>query len=181
LKATAEPLRHRPELGTVRLDISNEDELRTAYEAMAAHLGVASAELAVQAMAPIGVPTVVRTAEDASFGALMSFGVGGVATDLLGDQSFRVLPLTDTDAKELIRGVRAAPMLFGYRGSVSVDVAALEELLLRVARLADSLPEVAELELNPVLVAVDGISVLDATVRVAAPSARLDTGPRRMQ
>ena len=181
LKATAEQLRHRPELGTVRLDISNEDELQTAYEAMAARLGVASAELAVQAMAPIGVPTVVRTAEDASFGALMSFGVGGVATDLLGDQSFRVLPLTDTDAKELIRGVRAAPMLFGYRGSVSVDVAALEQLLLRVARLADNLPEVAELELNPVLVAVDGISVLDATVRVAAPSARLDTGPRRMQ
>ena len=72
-------------------------------------------------------------------------------------------------------------MLFGYRGSVSVDVAALEELLLRVAHLADGLPEVAELELNPVLVAVDGISVLHATVRVAAPSARLDTGPRRMQ
>jgi acyl-CoA synthetase (NDP forming) len=89
LKATAEQLRHRPELGTVRLDISNEDELRTAYEAMAAHLGVASAELAVQAMAPIGVPTVVRTAEDASFGALMSFGVGGVATDLLGDHQRR--------------------------------------------------------------------------------------------
>ena len=72
-------------------------------------------------------------------------------------------------------------MLFGYRGSVTVDVAALEQLLLRVARLADSLPEVAELELNPVVVAADGISVLDATVRVTAPSARLDTGPRRMQ
>jgi acyl-CoA synthetase (NDP forming) len=165
LKATAEPLRHRPELGTVTLDIAGEEELRAAY----------------RVMAPAGVPTVVQTADDASFGALMSFGIGGVATDLLGDRAFRVLPLTDTDVTELVHGVRAAPLLFGYRGSEPVDVAALEQLLLRVARLAHELPEVAELELNPVIVSRTGISVLRATARVARPSARLDTGPRRMR
>ncbi len=179
LKATAQPFRHRPDLGTVRLDIADEDGLRAAYQAMTGRLGAVAA-LAVQAMAPPGVATVIRTADDPSFGALVSFGVGGVATELLGDHGFRVLPLTDLDAAELVRSVRAAPLLFGYRGSEPVDVAALEALLLRVTRLADDLPEVAELELNPVIVAASGVTVLGATARIAPPSARLDAGPRRM-
>jgi acyl-CoA synthetase (NDP forming)/RimJ/RimL family protein N-acetyltransferase len=179
LKATAEPFRHRPELGTVRLDIADEDELRAAFQAMTARLGAAAA-LAVQAMVPPGVATVIRTADDPSFGALVSFGVGGVATELLGDHGFRVLPLTDLDAAELVRSVRAAPLLFGYRGSEPVDVGALEALLLRATRLADDLPEVAELELNPVVVAESGVSVLRATARIAPPAARLDAGPRRL-
>jgi acyl-CoA synthetase (NDP forming)/GNAT superfamily N-acetyltransferase len=181
LKATAESLRHRPELGTVRLDIASEDELRAAYQAMTERLGGATAGLAVQAMAPPGVAVVVRTAEDPSFGALVSFGVSGVATDLLGDHAFRILPLTDVDAAELVRTVRAAPLLFGYRGTEPVDVAALEQLLLRVGRLADDLPEVAELELNPVIVGPSGTSVLRASARIAVPTARLDAGPRRMR
>jgi acyl-CoA synthetase (NDP forming) len=148
---------------------------------MAARLGVAEARLAVQAMAPAGVPVVVRTVDDASFGALMSFGVGGVATDLLGDQAFRVLPLTDMDVAELVRSVRAAPLLFGYRGSEPVDVGALEQLLLRVGQLASDLPAVAELGLNPVIVSATGVSVLRATASVARPSLRLDLGPRRMR
>jgi acyl-CoA synthetase (NDP forming)/RimJ/RimL family protein N-acetyltransferase len=180
LKATEERFRHRPELGTVRLDIGSEAELLAAYEAMTARLGPA-AGLAVQAMAPPGVATVIRTAEDPSFGALISFGVGGVATDLLGDRAFHVLPLTDVDAADLVRAVRAAPLLFGYRGSEPVDVAALEQLLLRVACLADDVPEVAVLELNPVIAGPSGTFVLDATARVAVPASRLDEGPRRMR
>jgi len=180
VKATAPMLRHRPELGTVRLDISDEGELLAAYQAMVTRLG-AGADLAVQAMAPPGVPTVVRIADDPSFGAVILFGVGGVATELLGDHAFRVLPLTDRDAAELVRSVRAAPLLFGYRGSEPVDVDALEALLLRVACLADDLPEVAELELNPVIVAGTGTTVLDATARVTPPTARPDTGPRRLR
>jgi len=132
-------------------------------------------------MAPPGVAAVIRTAEDPSFGTLVSFGLGGVATELLGDHGFRALPLTDLDAAELVRSVRAAPLLFGYRGSAPVDVPALETLLLRVARLADDLPEVAELELNPVVVAAHGTTVLGATGRVGAPAARLDAGPRRLR
>ena len=146
---------------------------------MTARLGAAAGP-AVQSMAPPGVATVIRTADDPSFGALVSFGVGGVATELLGDHGFRVLPLTDLDAAELVRSVRAAPLLFGYRGSEPVDVGALETLLLRVTRLADDLPEVAELELNPAVVAASGVSVLGATARIARPPARLDAGPRRL-
>jgi acyl-CoA synthetase (NDP forming)/GNAT superfamily N-acetyltransferase len=182
LKTTAEPLRHRPELGTVRLDISSEQELRTAYQSMTTRLGGAErARLAVQAMAPPGVATVIRTAEDPAFGALISFGVAGVATDLLGDRAFRVLPLTDVDAADLVRAVRAAPLLFGYRGSEPVDVAALEQLLLRIGLLADDLPEVAALDLNPVIVGDKGTFVLGATARVAVPASRLDEGPRRLR
>jgi acyl-CoA synthetase (NDP forming) len=180
LKATAPAFRHRPELGTVRLDIAGEDELSAAYDAMTARLGP-GAELAVQAMAPPGVATVVRAADDPSFGAVVSFGLGGVATELLGDHGFRVLPLTDLDAAELVRSVRAAPLLFGYRGSAPVDVGALETLLLRVARLADELPEVAELELNPVIAGESGLTVLGAAGRIAPPVVRLDTGPRRLR
>jgi acyl-CoA synthetase (NDP forming) len=106
--------------------------------------------------------------------------VSGVATDLLGDRAVRVLALTDLDAAELVRAVRAAPLLVGYRGSEPVDVDALELLLLRAARWADDLPEVAELELNPVIVSASGTSVLRATARVAAPTVRLDAGPRRV-
>jgi acyl-CoA synthetase (NDP forming) len=84
------------------------------------------------------------------------------------------------DAAELVRSVHAAPILFGYRGSEPVDVTAVERLLLRVARLADDLPEVVALELNPVVVATSGLSVLGATARLARPPARLDTGPRRL-
>ena len=179
LKATAEPLRHRPELGSVRLDIASATELTGAFEAITGRLGGA-AELAVQAMVPPGIATVIRMIEDPSLGALVSFGIGGVATDLLGDHAFRVVPMFDVDAAELVRSVRAAPLLFGYRGSPPVDVAALEELLLRVARLADDVPELTELELNPVIAAAAGCSVLRASARLVRPTARLDAGPRRL-
>jgi len=180
LKATAPSLRHRPDLGAVRLDIDSEEDLREAYGQMTAHLGGPTAALTVQAMAPPGVATVIRIREDPAFGALVSFGVGGAATDLLGDRAFRIVPMTDLDAAELIRSVRAAPLLFGYRGSEPVNVKALEQLLLRVARLADDLPEVAELELNPVVASSGALSVLQASARLSLPTARLDTGPRRL-
>lgn len=181
LKATAPSLRHRPELGSVRLDIGSEEELRAAYRVMTARLSGPAAGLIVQAMAAPGIATVIRIEEDPSFGALMSFGLGGIATDLLGDRAFRIVPLTDLDAAELIRSVRAAPLLFGYRGSEPMDVQALEQLLLRVSRLADDLPEVAELELNPVIVSSSGVSVLRASARLDAPTTRPDAGPRRLR
>ena len=143
LKATAEHLRHRIDLGGVRLELTQPGDLRVSYHVMVARLGE-DADLVVQAMAPPGVATVIASKEDAAFGPLVSFGLGGVATDLLGDQAWRAVPLTDSDASELVREPRAAPLLFGYRGAAPVDVAGVEDVLLRVARLADDLPEVAE-------------------------------------
>lgn len=178
LKATADHLRHRIDLGGVRLELTQPGDLRVSFHVMVARLGD-DADLVVQAMAPPGVATVIASKEDAAFGPVVSFGLGGVATDLLGDQAWRAVPLTDSDASELVREPRAAPLLFGYRGAAPVDVAGVEDVLLRVARLADDLPEVAELELNPVVVSEKGLAVLGADVRVAPP-ARTDIGPRRM-
>lgn len=181
LKATAEHLRHRPDLSSVRLGLGSEAELRAAYATMWDFLGGAEAGLAVQAMAPAGVAAVVGVTEDPSFGALVSFGLAGVATDLLEDRAFRILPLTDLDVADLVRSIRAAPLLFGYRGAEPVDVPALQDVLLRVGRLADQIPEVAEVVINPVIVSAEGVSVPTGGVRVAPAVLNDDLGPRRMR
>ncbi|MGH3345173.1 MAG: GNAT family N-acetyltransferase [Carbonactinosporaceae bacterium] len=181
LKTMAPQLRDRADLGGVDLDIRGEPELRASFAAMSARLGdPGPAHLVVQAMADPGVATVLQTREDPSFGSVVSFGLAGPASELLEDRAYRILPLTDVEAGELVRAVRAAPMLFGYRGTEPVDVPALERLLLRVSRLADDLPELAELELDPVVVGSAGVAVLGARARAAPPPAR-DLGPRALR
>ena len=188
LKSAASLHLYRPELGGVRLEIVDEDQLRAAFEAAE----LAEPELVVQRMAPPGVAVSVGAVEDPTFGPLVSFGVAGVATDLLGDRAYRILPLSDLDAAELVRSVRAAPLLFGYGGAPPVDVAALEQLLLKVARLADELADVTgpdvppgahlhSLELNPVIVGASGLRVLAAQARLGQPVPRADMGPRRIR
>jgi acyl-CoA synthetase (NDP forming)/RimJ/RimL family protein N-acetyltransferase len=183
LKSTAPWLRHRSELGGVRLDLADDDAVRTAFGAIPS-----SEPVIVQEMAAPGVATVVEVLDDPSFGALVSFGVGGVATDLLGDRAYRTLPLTDLDAAELVRAPRAWPLLNGYRGAEPVDVPALEDLLLRVARLADDLPEVLRLRLEPVIVGPAhrghggrSLVVAGGTCTVGPPTGRVEPGPRRMR
>ena len=181
LKATAPHLRHRADLGAVRLDIAREGELRNDLAEMKAQLERhGSADLVVQAMAPVGVSCVVRSTEDPLFGPVVEFGVGGPPTDLLGDVARRNPPLREGDVADLVRGVRAAPLLFGYRGSEPVAVEALEDVVARVSALADDLPQVAELELNPVIAAPEGVTVLGARVRLAPPPGRTDTDTRRL-
>ncbi|MFK4545966.1 acyl-CoA synthetase (NDP forming)/GNAT superfamily N-acetyltransferase [Streptomyces tendae] len=181
LKATAPHLRHRADLGGVRLDLADEEQLRRAYAELTELFG-SPAELrpVVQGMAPRGVDTVVRAVIDPAAGAVLSFGLAGAATQLLGDMAHRLIPVTDRDATSLIRSIRTAPLLFGWRGSAPVDAAALEELLLRVSRLVDDHPEVVAVTLEPVVVAPHGLSVLGASVRLAPPPARDDLGPRTL-
>ncbi|MGW2327984.1 bifunctional acetate--CoA ligase family protein/GNAT family N-acetyltransferase [Streptomyces sp. NPDC001700] len=181
LKPTAPHLRHRTDLGGVRLDLGGETELRRAYAELTAHLGPAEElGLVVQRMAPRGVDTVVRAAIDPGAGAVLSFGLAGAPSELLGDTAHRLVPATDRDAAELIRSIRTAPLLFGWRGSHPVDTAALEELLLRVSRLVDDHPEVVAVDLEPVVVAQRGLSVLGASARLAPPPVRTDLGPRHL-
>jgi len=103
------------------------------------------------------------------FGPLVVFGLGGVATDVLGDRSAQLTPLTDTDAAALIRSVRAGPLLLGHRGAPAADLAPLQDILLRVSRLADDLPQIAEVDLNPVITRPDGAHVIG---RADPPAAR---------
>ncbi|MFE1027883.1 GNAT family N-acetyltransferase [Streptomyces sp. NPDC058818] len=181
LKATAPHLRHRADLGGVRLDLADEEQLRRAYAELTELFGKPQ-ELrpVVQGMAPRGVDTVVRAVIDPAAGAVLSFGLAGAATQLLGDMAHRLIPVTDREATSLIRSIRTAPLLFGWRGSAPVDSAALEELLLRVSRLVDDHPEVVAVTLEPVVVAPRGLSVLGASVRLAPPPARDDLGPRTL-
>ncbi|WP_180268834.1 acetate--CoA ligase family protein, partial [Streptomyces sp. Ru87] len=181
LKTTAPHLRHRADLGGVRLDLPDEEALRRAHGELTGALGKPE-ELrpVVQAMAPRGVDTVVRAAIDPAAGAVLSFGLAGAPSELLGDTAHRLVPVTGRDAAEQIRSVRAAPLLFGWRGSQPVDTAALEDLLLRVSRLVDDHPEVVAVELEPVVVAARGLAVLGASVRLAPSPASPDLGPRRL-
>ncbi|WNI18423.1 GNAT family N-acetyltransferase [Actinacidiphila sp. ITFR-21] len=181
LKTTAPHLRHRADLGGVRLDLADKGDLKRAYQELTARLGEPAELLpVVQAMAPRGVDTVVRAGVDAAAGALLSFGLAGAPSELLGDVAHRLVPVTDRDAAELVRSIRAAPLLFGWRGAEPVDTAALEELLLRVSMLVDDLPEVVAVDLEPVVVAARGLTVLGAWVRLARPPARTDLGPRAL-
>ncbi|MGW6569131.1 bifunctional acetate--CoA ligase family protein/GNAT family N-acetyltransferase [Streptomyces sp. NPDC054975] len=181
LKTTAPHLRHRPDLGGVRLDLAGEEQLRTAYAELTDTLGKpVELQPVVQAMVPRGVDTVVRSAIDPAVGAVLSFGLAGAASELLGDMSHRLVPATARDAAELVRSIRTAPLLFGWRGSAPVDTPALEDLLLRVSRLVDDHPEVVAIALEPVVVAPHGLSVLGATVRLAPPPPRTDLGPRSL-
>ncbi|MGW6820911.1 bifunctional acetate--CoA ligase family protein/GNAT family N-acetyltransferase [Streptomyces sp. NPDC055005] len=181
LKTTAPHLRHRADLGGVRLALTTETELRRAYDELTEALGKPAELLpVVQAMVPRGVDTVVRSVIDPTAGAVLSFGLAGVPSELLGDTAHRLVPATDRDAAALIRSIRAAPLLFGWRGSDPVDTPALEELLLRLSRLVHDHPEVIGVSLEPVVVATEGLSVLSATVRVARPPVRTDLGPRTL-
>ncbi len=181
LKATAPHLRHRVDLGGVRLNIDDDEELLDDLRQMRSLLGPLTGENAVvQRMAPPGVACVVKTVEDPLFGPVVSFGLGGDASELLGDVAHRIPPLTDVDIADLVRSVRAAPKLFGHRGAAPADVPALENLLGRVSCLADELPEVASLELNPVVVSGSGLAVLSAEVRLARPVERSDTVRREL-
>jgi acyl-CoA synthetase (NDP forming) len=173
LKAASGSLVHKTDVGGLQLGLGSAAEVRAAFVEMEASLGDRLGAAVLQPMAESGVETIVGVVQDPSFGPLVMFGMGGVATELLGDRAFRIVPVTDTDAAELVRSIRGAPLLFGYRGAATADVAGLEDLILRVSTLADDLPELAELDLNPVIVTPSGAVAVDAKVRLE----RVETGP----
>jgi acyl-CoA synthetase (NDP forming) len=182
VKSTASRLRHRADLGGVRLDIDDPEELRgdvVQLQERAAHLGAHYAPLEVQRMAPSGVACVVRSTEDPLFGPVVAFGLAGDATELLGDIGYGIPPLTDVDIAEMVRSVRAAPRLFGYRGLPPADVRALEDVIARVSVMASDHPELRTLELHPVVVAEQGAAVLSARIDLAS-ARRTDTSRRSL-
>jgi acetyl coenzyme A synthetase (ADP forming)-like protein len=181
LKAGAPDLVHKTDVGGVALGLPDERALRHAFDRMRAQLGDAMGGAVVQPMVPEGVETIVGVTHDRSFGPLVMFGMGGTAAELLRDRSFRVLPVTDVDAAELVRSLRTSPLLFGYRNTPEVDVGALEALLVRVGLLADELPEVAEMDANPVIVSPSGAIAVDLKLRLAPPPRDQGATVRRMR
>jgi len=158
---------HKTDVGGVRLHLADAADVRAAYDDMHTRLGSQMGGAVVQRMAPPGTEFIVGVTQDPLFGPLVLFGLGGFTAELLADRSLRMLPLNDRDAQDLVRSLRASPLLFGYRGSPALDVAGLEDLVLRVARLAQAIPEVVEMDLNPVIVSETAVVVADAKVRCA--------------
>lgn len=182
LKATADHLRHRPDLGHVWRNIDSEEEMRDAWENMQALVeSRATADFVVQRNAPAGVPVAIYAIEDPLFGPVVSYGVSGAASELLGDCAFRIPPMNAMDAAEMVREIRAAPLLLGYRGSEPVDTGALEHLLMQVARVKNDLPQLRTLDLSLVIVGSRSATVLTTAARVEpAVDARSDWYARRM-
>ncbi|MFD7072800.1 acetate--CoA ligase family protein [Nocardioides sp. NPDC059952] len=157
---------HRTDLGGVRLDITDPDGARAAARELL-EIPTGRPGLLVQRQARPGPELIVGVAQDEVFGPLVTCSYGGMATELIGDRSYRLAPLSETDAASALRELRTAPLLFGHRGAPEADVAAVENLLICLGRLADDLPQVAEVDLDPVIVHEHGLAVLDAKVLLA--------------
>ncbi|MDR7254517.1 acyl-CoA synthetase (NDP forming)/RimJ/RimL family protein N-acetyltransferase [Nocardioides sp. BE266] len=167
LKATADHLRDRPDLAHVWRNIDTADEMKDAWASLNQLItDPDKAGFVVQRNAPPGVPVTISTMEDPLFGPVLSFGVSGPLTELLGDRSYRIPPLAEHDAQDMVREIKASPLLFGYRGSEIVDVEEIERVVRQVAHLQNDLPQVRALQLPLVLAGAEGATVLGANVRV---------------
>ena len=181
LKTTAPALRHRLDLGGVRLGIEDAESLRLNVQQMRRALAAyGDPALEVQAMAPVGQACTFRAIEDPLLGPVISFGLAGDAVNLLDDWSHRVPPLSAADVHDFIRAPRASRKLFGYQGLPAVDVAALEDLAGRLAWMKDNHPEIALVEFNPVLCGTTGVTILAADVRIGNAAQRTDSARRAM-
>ncbi len=181
LKAVAPGLIHKSEVGGVRLGLRGREAVQGAAEEMQARLaraGISLKGFLLQPMAPPGIEMIVGVVHDPTFGPVVACGAGGVLVELLRDVSIRLVPVTEQDAQEMLAQLRIAPLLHGYRGMPARDVRALVNILVRVGALADDLPEIAELDLNPVLVHESGATIVDARIRVA-PYERIPRITRR--
>jgi acetyl coenzyme A synthetase (ADP forming)-like protein len=172
-KILSHRVQHKTEIGGVRLNLQDASAVRRAFDdilARAKNAGILDAVdgVLIQPMLTGGVETMIGVAADRLFGPLIGFGLGGIYVELLGDVRFRIAPLTDVDADELLREIRGFPLLQGYRGQPAADVDALRDLMLRVSRLADEVPEIIELDLNPVIAlpAGHGCRIVDARIKV---------------
>ena len=180
LQAAGEGVLHKTEIGGVALGLRSPDELQRAWSAMAQRVGAVMTGGLVQSMVPAGVETIAGILRDPTFGPLVMFGMGGTAAELLQDRAVRIAPVAGVDAAEAVHSLRGAPLLTGYRGATPVDVAAVEDLVVRLGLLARDVPEIVELDLNPVIASPSGIVAVDARIRVAGPAAGTAMGARHL-
>jgi acetyl coenzyme A synthetase (ADP forming)-like protein len=166
-KLASQRVLHKSDVGALRLNLSTEDQLRRAFE----EIRQPDMEgILVQKMISGGVEVMIGVTDDPLFGPLIAFGLGGIYVEILADVRFRVTPLTDRDVAEMIREIRGYRLLEGYRGHAPADIRAIQEVLLRISRLVEDIPEIRELDLNPLfaLAPGQGCVVVDARIRVAA-------------
>jgi acetate---CoA ligase (ADP-forming) len=181
LKAIAAGVLHKSDAGAVRLHLSGANQVEHAAKEMADALEQAGHHVSafqIQPMVPEGVEMLVGVVQDQHFGPVLACGAGGTATELLKDVSVRITPITKGDADRMVRSLKTFPRLDGYRGATRADVPALEDVLLRVSALVEAHPEVAEMDLNPLIVHAAGAVVVDARIRLEPGAPRPPIGAR---
>jgi acyl-CoA synthetase (NDP forming) len=169
MKVVSEQIIHKSDVGGVLLDIRNSSQTYKAYRNIltAVKVNQPTARITgvtVQPMAKKGIEVIIGMSKDPQFGPVIMFGLGGILVELLKDISFRIVPLRLRDAKEMMQEIKGYPLLTGYRGQPPVNLASLESIILQVAALADSHPEIREMDLNPIIVNSEGAVVVDARV-----------------
>ena len=169
LKIASPDVVHKSDVGGVKVGVSGDDAVASAYDEIVAAVAAAQPGarvdgVSVQAMAEPGVEVIIGVSRDPQFGPLLMFGLGGVLVEVLGDVSFRVAPLTERDAAEMVREIKGFPILRGHRGSPPADLDAIERALLDLSRFVDSRPDVGEVDLNPVIAHPNGLTAVDARV-----------------
>ncbi|QES47039.1 GNAT family N-acetyltransferase [Streptomyces venezuelae] len=180
LKAYWPGLVHKSEEHAVRLDLQDDAQVSAAYRDLADRFRGKLAGVLVQPMARRGVELFAGVVQDAVFGPLVMFGLGGTATEVLADHAARLAPLTDQDVHDLVSAPRCAPLLFGHRGAEPVDLDGLGQLLLRLSRMANDLPHITEADLNPVIARPDGMDIVDVRMHLE-PSRPFDPYLRRLR
>ena len=168
IKAEVPGLLHKTDAGAVELDLHGAGEVRAAMRRLQGKFAGRLAGVLVEPMITGGTETIIGVVQEPVFGPVVVFGLGGILTKTLSDHVARLAPLTSADADDLIHSLRAAPLLLGHNGQPAADIEALRGTLLRISRLADDLPQVAELDLNPVIARPDGAIAVDARIRVTS-------------
>ena len=176
LKVVSEDITHKSDAGGVMLDIADADAVAVAYEAILSNslAAVPEAEIegvAVQNMAPAGTEVIVGMTTDPQFGPVVMFGLGGVMVEVMKDVTFRVLPLTKRDVRQMVADIKGRVILDGVRGAPPADVEAIQDALLKVADFVSANPQVRELDLNPILVNENGAVAVDARIVIAKSEA----------
>lgn len=182
LKVASPDIVHKSDVGGVRLDLRDDMAVRQAFRTMqrsvVAHVPTARIDgLIVQPMVAPGVEVIVGMSKDTTFGPVLMFGLGGVLVEILKDVTFRIVPLSPYDAREMIHAIKGFPLLAGYRGATAVDLEALQHILLTLSAFVASTPEVKEIDLNPIYAYAQGALAVDARVVLEAAAVSAETPP----
>jgi acyl-CoA synthetase (NDP forming) len=169
LKVVSPDITHKSDVGGVKLNLSTPDEVKAAFDEIVAAAKKAQPDakvdgVSVQKMARPGIEVIMGMSQDAQFGPVLMFGLGGILVEVLKDVSFRLVPITPRDARQMVQEIKGRPLLEGYRGQEPADVEALEKLLLRLSDFIEKHPEIAELDLNPIFAYKDGAIAVDARI-----------------
>lgn len=174
LKVVSPQISHKSDVGGVKLSLTSAGEVGEAFDEVTAAARHAEPDaqiegVSVQRMAAPGIEVIVGMTTDPQFGPVLMFGLGGVLVEVLKDVAFRVVPLTERDARQMVRDIQGFPVLEGYRGQEPADVEALEELLLKLSSFVEAHPEISELDLNPVFAYAKGAVAVDARIVLSVP------------